>query len=755
MAFTFSVGCDQVENNRQNYQEESAYLEKITTFIKSQLDRGNTMLVEKKRRLIEIRRDMYENTVHFSSDFDRLTEANQYLSEVNYQAAYYSRSLKEIEKLKKMLDSPYFGRFDFIEEGLNIREKIYIGLSNVMDSQKNSILVYDWRAPISGMFYQYELGRAMYNAPAGTIYGDMFLKRQYKIKNSQLRYFYDCGIKINDEILQEVLSRNSSPGMKNIVETIQKEQDIAIRDTENELLIVQGVVGSGKTSIALHRIAFLLYNVMSSNINRNNFIIISPNAIFSKYISSVLPELGEENVDQRTFDDIAARHFAGRIGAETRNSQLESLIISQGHEETALRRRGIEFKGSVIFVHILDRLIQHYERSMIPFEDVYYDGRIIETRQRIKNIFLDNKYGIPMAKRLKRIENIILNKVHPLQRKRLEKIEKTVADSEGHELEVKSFSRLLSIKKTRVFMDRLHRFTEVDYVHLYKALFDDPGLFKRLAGGLVELPEDIEQIITETRGCLEKGYVHYEDCGPLLYLKLRVEGSSMFPDIRHVVIDEAQDYYPMQYEVFKLLFRDARYTVLGDIHQSIERDADTSLYDDIVKILGREKALKLFLNKSYRSSYEINRFIRSLLAERQEFISFNRHGSKPVIVHREARHLVDQAMAQDIDRYFEQGYGSIAVITKTRAGAEDLYTRLKDLTGVNLAGNNAGEIKKGALVIPSYTAKGLEFDVVLVDDASRENYSTGYDRKLLYIACTRALHRLALYYTGEKSQFVP
>ena len=736
-----------------SHQEESVYLERVTAFIKSQLDRDNTTLVEKKRRLIEIRRDMYENTVHFSSDFDRLTEANQYLSEVNYQTAYYSRSLKEIEKHKKMLDSPYFGRFDFVEEGLNIREQIYIGLSNVMDSQKNSILVYDWRAPISGMFYQYELGRAMYNAPAGTISGDMLLKRQYKIKNSQLRYFYDCGIKINDEILQEVLSRNSSPRMKNIVETIQKEQDIAIRDTENELLIVQGVVGSGKTSIALHRIAFLLYSGMSSNINRNSFIIISPNAIFSKYISSVLPELGEENVDQRTFDDIVASHFAGRIGAETRNSQLESLIIGQGHEETALRRRGIEFKGSVIFVQILDRLIQHYERSMIPFEDVYYDGRIIETRQRIKNIFLDNKYGTPMAKRLKRIENIILNKVHPLQRKGLEKIEKTVADSEGHELEVKSFSRLLSIKKTRVFMNRLHRFTEVDYVHLYKALFNDPGLLKRIAGGL-DLPEDIEQIITETRDCLEKGYVHYEDCGPLLYLKLRVEGSSMFPDIRQVVIDEAQDYYPIQYEVFKLLFRDARYTILGDIHQAIERDADISLYDDIVKILHREKTLKLVLNKSYRSSCEINRYTQSLLAGKQELISFNRHESKPEVVYRETQRLADQAMAEDINRYFELGYESIAVISKTQESAEEIYSRLKDLTGVKLVGKNSGELKKGALVIPSYTAKGLEFDVVLVDDASKENYSTGYDRKLLYIACTRALHRLALYYTGEKSPFI-
>ncbi|HBV97608.1 MAG: ATP-dependent DNA helicase [Peptococcaceae bacterium BICA1-7] len=736
---------------QQNHREESDYLERVTSFIKSELDRKTTELVERKGRLVDIRRDMYENTVHFSNDFDRLTEANQYLSEVNYQTAYYNGSLKEVERQQKMLDSPYFGRFDFIEDGLPVSDKIYVGISSVMDSLTNSILVYDWRAPIAGMFYQHEPGRAGYDAPAGIISGEMLLKRQYKIKDSQLRYFYDCGIKINDEILQEVLSKNASPRMKNIVETIQKEQDTAIRDTENDILIVQGVVGSGKTSIALHRIAFLLYRGMNSGINRSSFIIISPNAVFSKYISSVLPELGEENVDQITFDDIAARLFDGRMRFEPRSGQLELLTTAQGQGEAELRRSGMEFKGSLCFVKLLDRLIQHFERSMIPFEDVYYDGRVIETRQRIKNIFLDNKYGTPMAKRLKRIENIILNKVHPLQRKRLAKIEKTVADSEGHELEVKSFSRLLSIKKTRVFMDRLRRFTEVDYVHLYKALFDDSRLFNRLARGMA-LPLDIDQIIDATRGCLEKGYARYEDCGPLLYLKLRVEGSSMFPDIKQVVIDEAQDYYPVHYEVFKLLFRDARYTVLGDIHQSIERDADISLYDDITKILGAEKTLRLVLNKSYRSSYEINQYTRNLLAGEQEFISFNRHGTRPAVVRREDRHQADRAIAEDIDLYFAQGYRSIAVITKSRAGAEALYSRLKDLTEVNLAGNSR-ELKKGALVIPAYTAKGLEFDVVLVDDVSRKNYFTGHDRKLLYIACTRALHRLALYYTGEKSQF--
>jgi len=537
------------------------------------------------------------------------------------------------------------------------------------------------------------------------------------------------------------------------VGTIQREQDIIIRDTENELLIVQGVAGSGKTSIALHRIAFLLYNGMRSNVNSNNFLIVSPNDVFNQYISSILPELGEENVGQTTFDDIIARHFEGKLKSETRYEQIESLITSQNCEEMAARLESIEFKGSRTFLRVLNRLIAHYQRRMIAFEDVYYNGGLIETRQRIKNIFLNNKAGRPMAMQLKRVENMILDKVHPLQKMRHKKIEKIVENSEGHELEVRAFSRLLSIKETRVFMGRLREFTEVDYARIYKTLFNEPGLFFKLARGL-QLPEDIEQMILKTKESLEKGCVQHEDCAPLLFLMLRVEGSNMFSDIKHVVIDEAQDYYPLQYEVFNLLFKHARYTVLGDINQAIEKDADISLYEDIQNILDKTNTVKLNLNKSYRSSYEINAFTQKLLVGKRDFISFERHEDQPVVIYKDNQYLIDQAMARDIDYYLDLGYESIAVICKTLKEAGEIYARLKNFIDVKLVNTWGGELKKGVLVIPCYAAKGLEFDVVLVHGVSKENYYSELDRKLLYIACTRALHSLSLYYTGEKSPFV-
>lgn len=677
-----------MDNYQQNLQEEMVYLEKTVAFIRRELEVEAEGLSDTKRELIASRKDMWENTVHFSNDFARLTEINQYLSEVTNQTANYENKFKNVEKYKRIIGSPYFGRFDFVEDGCDNTEKIYIGLYNVMDPKTHSIYVYDWRAPVSSIFYRYELGIATYNAPVGTITGDVLLKRQYKIQNSKLKYFFDSSIRINDEILQEILSRNSSAKMRNIVETIQKEQDMIIRDTDNELLIVQGVAGSGKTSIALHRVAFLLYDGLSSNLGSNNVIIISPNAVFSKYISSVLPELGEENVEQTTFDDIVSNVFKDKLVVETRDMLLESMINSRDDIEWNVRRHSIDFKGSRTFMQILERLLWHYKHRIIAFEDVSFNGIILETRQQLKNRFLNNKIGIPMAKQLKRIENMILEKVHPLQKKRLERLEKIVQKSEGHDLEIKSFSRLLSIN------------------------------------------------------------------APLLYLRLRIEGSDMFSEIRQVVIDEAQDYYPLQYEVFKLIFKEAKYTVLGDIHQTIEREADSSLYDDVSEILNKQKTSKLFINKGYRSSYEINTFTQKLLGLKQDFIPFERHEKEPMVVYKKTTELIDRAIIRDIASYIEQGYESMAVICKTQQEAEIVHSKLKNLIKIKLIKPHDGTVEKGVSVIPAYMAKGLEFDVVMVYCADKGNYSSEFDRKLLYIACTRALHRLVLYYTGAKSPFI-
>lgn len=738
---------------QQSKEEELMYLNKTLKVIETQLAEEENTLSTSFKNLINSGREMWEESVHFSNDFDKIPEMNQYLLEVNNQNRDYAKKLKRIKKYKQMLNSPYFGRFDFLENGFDSKEKIYIGLYNLMEAKTDSIFIYDWRAPISSIFYRHEAGEAYYNSPVGIVSGEVYLKRQYKIQDSNLKFFFDSNIRITDEILQEVLSRNSSAKMKNIVETIQKEQDAIIRDTENELLIVQGVAGSGKTSVALHRIAFLLYEGLNSKINSNDVIIVSPNSIFSKYISNVLPELGEEHVEEITFDDIASKFLDNRCMIEARGNQLENLIIDQKNEKLDLKVQGIEFKGSEIFVEILDRLIQYYERNLHNFEDVYYEGKIIETKQQLKNMFLNNKIDIPMVKRLRRIESIILNKIYPLRKKRLRKIEKVVQNNPEHIFEVKSFSRLISIKETKVFMKHIHSFTKVHYMDLYKILFNKNGLIFKLSKGL-ELPKNIEQIIWETSMRLEKGYISYEDCAPLIYIKLKIEGNDNFSNIRQVVIDEAQDYYSIQYNVFRLLFKGARYTVLGDFNQTLERNGDKFIYDNIERILNKRKSVKMSMSKSYRASFEINNFNKRFLNSNQEITSFKRHEAEPIVIFKNNQEVLDRDIVKDIEYYYKQGYDSVAIICKTKQQAREIEERLKDLIDVKVLNEDYTKIEKGTLIVPSYLAKGLEFDVVLVYDVSNVNYETEFDRRLLYIACTRALHRLKIYFTGEKSRLL-
>lgn len=736
-----------------NKQEELLYLENTLNFLKKELKKDKYDINFRKRDLISSRREMWQESVHSSNDFDRVPEMLQQLSEVDSQNYNYEKALKRIEKYTRILNSPYFGRFDFKEDTYDDTDQLYIGLYNLIDDDTSSILIYDWRSPISSMFYQCEIGKGSYNAPFGTISGDIFMKRQYKIKNSELKYFFDSSITINDEILQEVLSQNSSSNMKNIVETIQKEQDVIIRDTENELLIVQGVAGSGKTSIALHRIAYLLYVGMGSKLYSNNILIISPSSVFSKYISGVLPELGEKNVEETTFDNIVVDFLDNKFTFENRKQQLESLIINDNHQNLNIKMENTKFKGSKTFVTILDRLIHYYEHKLTHFEDLYYDGKIIETKEQLNNLFLNGKMNMPISKKLKRIESMMLNKIHPLRKARLEKIQKIVLNGIGHELEIKSFSRLMAIKEAKALMKHIHKFTEVDYAALYKLLFNKTGLLLKLSKGL-ELPKNIDQMILETTRSLHKDYINYEDCAPLLYLKLRLNGSRAFSDIQQVVIDEAQDYYPLQYEVFNLLLPRAKFTVLGDFNQTLEKPGDKSIYNDVEEILCKKKSIKLSMNKSFRSSMEINAFTQKILNSNQEFLSFDRHESEPQIIFKDNKSLLYESIIQDIHSYESRGYESIAVICKTEKETLLVQKKLSNLTNIKLLNTEDTDSIKGTLAIPSYISKGLEFDVVLVFNVSKDNYNSEFDRNLLYVACTRALHQLAIYYTGEKSEFI-
>lgn len=734
--------------------EEIQYFEEIINLLKYKLDIETSNLEEQKIDLIAARKEMWENTTHSSADFDKLSDLNQYLSALQAQTFTYTELAKRISKYEKMLDSPYFARIDFTEQGYDDTDKIYIGLFNLMDEETHDIKVYDWRAPISSVYYRNELGPVEYKAPAGIIKGTITLKRQYKITKGEMEYFFDSNINILDEMLMEALSQNMTSKMKTIVETIQKQQDLIIRDLENDLLVVQGVAGSGKSSVALHRIAFLMYQGLNYKLSANNIIVISPNPLFSKYISNVLPELGEDNINEFTFENIFFKLYESRLSVKTKSENFENIICAATEEERNFLRSYNEFKGSKTFKEILDRFVYYFEHKMIKFEDVYFNGEFLETKQLLKSFLLSGKLNMPTAKKLKIMENRIIEKLHERKLSRRSKIEKAVVKLNQHEFESKSFTRMLAAKETASFIKNLHNFTEFDCFELYKALFENRKIFNAVSKGLI-LPENIENIIDYTNQSLQDRYnIPYADGMGLVYLKIKAEGCDLFRDIKQVVVDEAQDYYPLHYHILKNLYRDARFTVVGDVNQSVEKKSDVSIYDDIIEIFGFEKNNKVFLNKSYRSSYEISKFSSKLLEEGTYTEYFKRNEEEPEVVQCKTTDELDNKLIKDIENYKSQGLNTVAIICKNRKTAADLYFRIAGRTKVKLVDYLEEQSITGTIIVPVYLAKGLEFDAVMVYGTDNKTYNTNYDKKLLYIACTRALHRLSLYYTGKITRYL-
>lgn len=731
------------------FQEESAYLKQVTSFLKEQIELSGGHVKHQKNNLLALRKEMWSEGSKHADEFDRAIELNQYMAMEAIESSQYKHKVEKLRRYENIVEKPYFGRFDFAEEDESV-EKIYIGYSNIMDDDTYEVLVYDWRAPIASIFYRNEIGKASYTAPCGQIKGEVFLKRQYEIKKGILEYFFDCSITITDEILQQALGKNASTKMKNIVETIQKEQDQIIRNRENDLLIVQGVAGSGKTSIAMHRIAFLLFDRLEEGLTHNNIAIISPNNLFGEYISDVLPELGEQNVLHLTLEEIFEQYFGDSLRIDSRMSQLEHVI---NHKQRSKIRKNIEFKGSNEFIIILDRLLEYFERKMIPFENLYYDGRLIENKQLLKNQFLNNKIKLPIAKRLNRIEQMMLDRLEPLHQEKRKFIETYLEQKGGYEFEEENRSKYLINKQKQGILNTLRKFTKVDIIKLYERLFKDEVLFNQLSRGL-KLPKEMKSIRMCTLKGIESESIPYEDGIALLYLKLKIEGSSIYTSIKQVLIDEAQDYYPMHYKVFGEIFKSAHYTVLGDVCQTIEKANDETLYEEIIHLLGAKKALKLSLTKSYRSSYEINEFNQNLRGDYAQYIAVERHDQKPVISACTDEKDLQNKILEQIKQYKSSGYETITILCKTNQQARQVHKALREYLEIKLVSEEDTYLAKGILIMPIYMAKGLEYDAVIVYDVNNVNYYNRFDKQLLYIAGTRALHRLALFYVGEISKFL-
>lgn len=605
-----------------------------------------------------------------------------------------SKVLREEDYLKRLLrikGKPYFASIVYQDNEESEKETIYISTTYLKDKDKNNI-VYDWRSPICSLFYNFETGPCYFFAPGGKFEGTLLRKRQYKIEDNTLINIFDNSINIDDEFLQDVLATSSSSKMKNVVNTIQEEQNKVIRNLEDKNLIVQGIAGSGKTSVALHRIAFLLYRL--EHLNSNNILIFSPNNIFTEYISNVLPELGEDNTLQTTFDDYLSFFITEYKEIETFSNFICRYYT---HEEQNIKL--VKYKQSNLIIEDFTKYIKAYEKSCRYIKDLT-EGKTNFISKEELNDLLHYKYDrLPLFARIEEIAEKLCFSFY-----------------KG------------SLKKKKTFMKLLKEcanFKE-DYKLIYKHFFMSKFCRIKLT------PEEISSFI-------DKKVLNYEDSILLAYLKGMLSGFSYEQSIKQVVIDEAQDYTTLQYIIISKIFKKASFTILGDVNQNINPYYKHETLEDLMQIFPCSKYIEL--KKTYRSSKEIIDYTNKILGL-NHVTAIRRENSKPVIYRSNISNL-KKTILDDLN-VLSLEYLKMAIIAKDHYIATKLYNTIKNDINVSLINDNTKGINSDLVIIPAYLAKGLEFDCVIIYNDPLSKYKRN-EKNLLYVACTRAQHELYIY----------
>ena len=650
----------------------------------------------------------FEDLVHLSQEFQNAADEEK----------DHASTLQLISSLEKMLPSPYFARIDLAFEEDEPPESVYIGRHSLWDDAKENLLIYDWRSPIASVFYRCAAGPAAYTAPAGKISCRLLLKRQFEIQQSRLIGYFDADTVIQDSFLRRLLAQNASAQMKSIVETIQKDQDAVIRDEDHDLLMVQGAAGSGKTSIAMHRAAYLMYEGLKNPLHAHNILILSPNTVFEKYISGVLPELGESSVSTTTLEQLLEETLG--LPVQSRMERWESICASSP-EEQKRKRQEIAFKGSAAFLSLLEAYARALPRCL-DCPDLCYAGSMLLTRQQIRSQLTEQKNAFPLSVRLRRLESALWEQVHALRPARFDAL-RMKAFHLGHGEE---YARGCSIWESGVLARQIHALTRLDIFALYRDLLKNP-LWRARLGREQPFPPDL------TAPPLDQP-VPLEDAAAMAYLRCLLFFGASSGDIRQVLVDEAQDYTAVDYALLSRLFPKASYTVVGDRNQALEKNGSLDFYEIAPPCLKKRNPVLLTLSKSFRCTSEILRFSLRYRPEAAAD-SFNRPGAEP-------RFLSFEQIEEEIGLCRSLGYQSIALVTKTKKEAERLLTLLPARLGARLMGRHArlGDV----FLAPLPLSKGLEFDAVLLLEtpdwhADEEEYG-----RLMYVGCTRALHRLAV-----------
>lgn len=796
----------------KDWQQEQERLDLVKTKLQSKIAELEPEVAGLRGQVADIRKRFWEEvTVNTSTDEDfeetfySIRQQEAILSE---RERSHRQRTKLWHSLKRLLPSPYFGRIDFQEDGLGFSEQIYIGVSSFADTDGLNFLVYDWRTPIASMYYDYSPGAAAYETLDGQIAGTMTLKRQYQIRDGQLRNVFDTSLTIGDELLQQVLGHGADAQMKSIVATIQKEQNTIIRNDRSRMLIVQGAAGSGKTSAALQRVAYLLYK-HRDRLRADQIVLFSPNPMFNSYVSTVLPELGEENMQQTTFQEYLAYWLGAAFRLEDPFDQIEYVLTAGTGESQAYKARlsGIKYKASENFLHAIRNYAQWLEKEGMLFRSIVFRERELITAAQMKSQFYSYDGTIRLANRIVLLQEWLLRELGSLERQereaqwvqdeldyldndqyaeaystllkkyqrddevfefaeqyveaygelpRQEMGEENVFDFAGQEEEL--LRGMIAKAQFRPLRREVKRLLFVDATGLYNQLFQEAAGDYRKMSGETEVPEHWPDICRLTREKLGRLELLHEDATPFLYLKELVEGTRTNTEVRHLFVDEGQDYSPFQYAFLRRLFPRARMTVLGDFGQAIFVQA-TNLHEadsPLIRLYGEEDTSVIRLVRSYRSTREIVAFTRQMLPDGEEIVPFDRSGRNPLLVQTTSSEQRAARIAEHLAALKAEGFGSIAVITKTAADSREAFAELtaQGCESLRLITKETLAFEKGTMVIPAYLAKGVEFDAVLIYDASAQAFGRESERKLFYTACTRAMHRLLLYATAEWTPFV-
>ena len=682
----------------ENIKNGREYLQYVLKCLNDRLAQADAAILEGEKEIEDMHEYYWEN----------YTEMDQYGYEDydNQQALFRQMNANEEQfrlrkRFKKMQDSPFFGRVDFRYDGDEEAETFYIGIGNLSESAGSLPLVYDWRAPVSGLFYDYDKGPASYEAPSGIFEGEVISKWQYKIRKGKMLYEFESDVKIDDEILGAELGSNGEVQLKNIVRTIQKEQNEIIRNTKDRIMVIQGAAGSGKTSVALHRIAYLLYHDRE-NLKSSNVLILSPNGVFADYISHILPELGEENIREMSFDLFAYRELKDIVGdCEDRYDQIEHTVLNPKIQDICREKQSPEF------VSKLDGFVLRLEDELMNFRDVEYRGCTLSEKE-IIDLFYFKFLDVPLLSRMHSVAEYFIDQVETLR-------DRDLSDEEREEV----MECFRSMYETRDCYVLYSRFLEKE--------------------GYRPLPH-----------CqIEKRRLRYEDVYPVLYLKYTLYQCRNHHGIKHVVVDEMQDYSWIQYLLIHKMFP-CRMTILGDKAQTME-DETQDVLKFLPKIFGKD-IRKIVMNRSYRNTMEVAKYANHLTGI-EDMELFERHGEP---VDERTFSSTEEALESVLEKWLNrrEEFETEALIFLTEREAEHAFLyiekRLKEIAPeaenqLCYMNRDSQSFKKGLTVTTFYLAKGLEFDQVF--GIFEEDRESGLQCQAKYITATRALHELHMYIT--------